>query len=158
MSSATTARAQRVPFIVPLLNPIIRRLVGAGMPFGPNVVMTVVGRSSGIPRSFPVAIVEHEGHQYVQSPFGEVNWVQNLRASGEATISKGRSRQTFDAVELAPDDAGRILYAAVSPYQRSRIGAVLVKQLFHLERDATIGEFIAESRKHPTFELRPTRA
>ena len=154
MSTAATFAKPRVPFIVPLLNPLISRLVGAGMPFGPNVLLTVRGRTSGVPRTVPVALMELDGRRYVQSPFGEVNWVRNLRASGEATISKGRSREDVAGVELTPDEAGHVLFAAVSPYQRSRMGAALVKYLFHIERDATMEDFMAAARLHPTFELR----
>src|SRR5438128_7854132 len=140
MSNTRVLGPARAPSLIPVLNPLIRRLIGAGLPFGPNVLLTVRGRTSGVPRTVPVAIVEHEGRRYVQSPFGEVNWVRNLRASGEATVSKGRSRQDVTAFELTPDEAGHVLHAAVSPYQRSRIGAALVKQLFHLEADATLDD------------------
>ena len=154
MSNSATFETPHVPSIVPILNPLIRRLVGAGMPFGPNVLFTVRGRTSGVPRTFPVALIEYEGRRYVQSPFGEVNWVRNLRASGEATITKGRSREDVAALELTPDEAGLVLHAAVTPYQRSRIGAAMVKWLFHIERDATVEDFLAAAQLHPTFELR----
>jgi hypothetical protein len=33
--------ATRVPFFVPLFNPIARRLLGAGFPMGPNALLCV---------------------------------------------------------------------------------------------------------------------
>jgi deazaflavin-dependent oxidoreductase (nitroreductase family) len=147
--------AARAPSIVPLMNSIFRRVVGAGLPSGPNVVMTVVGRATGIPRTFPVALMEVDDHRYVQSTFGDVNWVRNLRAAGEATITKGRRRDEYTAVELAPDDAGRVVHAAVTPYLRSFVGRRLVKYLFHLGPEATVDDFVAAGADHPTFELRP---
>jgi len=108
-----------------------------------------------VPRTFPIALIEYDGHRYVQSPFGEVNWVRNLRASGEATIRQRRHETAYRAVELTPDEAGRILHASVSPYLRNPVGRRLVKFLFHLDRDATIEEFLAEGAQHPTFELLP---
>ena len=109
----STARAlnnnSHLPSIIPRLNPLIRRLIGAGLPFGPNVLITIRGRSSGVERTFPIALLEHEGRRYVQSPFGEVNWVHNLRAAGEATVKKGRNRETVEAIEVPPEQAGQIL-------------------------------------------------
>ena len=92
MSTTRAVRAPHVPAIVPLLNPLIRRLLSVGLPFGPNVLLTVRGRSSGQPRTVPVAVVEIDGRRFVQSPFGEVNWVRNLRSAREAVVSKGSER------------------------------------------------------------------
>src|SRR5437660_557036 len=44
----------RVPFFVPIFNPIARRLLGAGVPLGPNALLTVRGRRTGAPRTTPV--------------------------------------------------------------------------------------------------------
>ena len=157
MSSTPALGSPRVPSLIPLVNPLVRRLLGAGLPFGPNVLLTVRGRSSGLPRTFPVAILDLDGRRYVQSPFGEVDWVRNLRAAQEAVVSKGRSREDVEAVEVAPDEAGRILRAALSTYMRTRVGAALVRRLFHIATDATLEQFVAEAGRHPMFELR-TRA
>jgi len=75
------------PLFIHALNPLIGRLLRLGAPMGPNVLLTVRGRTSGQPRSFPVAVLEHDGHRYVFCPFGEVNWVRNLRANGDATLA-----------------------------------------------------------------------
>ena len=97
MTDIPAPGTSRVPSIVPILNPLIRRLLGAGLPFGPNVLLTVRGRRSGEPRTFPVAILELDGRRYVQSPFGEVNWVRNLRVAGEAVVTRGRERKKRSA-------------------------------------------------------------
>ena len=57
MSDARTIGAPRVPTLIPILNPVIRRLLGAGLPFGPNVLITVRGRASGRELTFPVAVL-----------------------------------------------------------------------------------------------------
>lgn len=154
MSSSPALRSPRVPSLIPIVNPLIRRLLGAGLPFGPNVLLSVRGRSSGLLRTFPVAILDLDGRRYVQSPFGEVDWVRNLRAAQEAVVSKGRRREEVEAIEVEPDEAGRILRAALAPYLRSRVGASLVGRLFQLRRDSTLEQFIAEAHRHPMFELR----
>src|SRR2546423_11430149 len=90
----------RVPFFVPLFNPIARRLLGVGIPLGPNALLTVRGRKSGQPRTTPVALVEVGGRRWVIGTFGEVNWVRNLRAAGEASLAVGQRQLQVHAVEL----------------------------------------------------------
>ena len=43
MSNAHALGTPRVPSLIRFVNPLIRRLLGIGMPFGPNVLLTVVG-------------------------------------------------------------------------------------------------------------------
>jgi deazaflavin-dependent oxidoreductase (nitroreductase family) len=154
MTDIPARATSRVPSIVPILNPIIRRLLGAGLPFGPNVLLTVRGRRTGEPRTFPVAILELDGRRYVQSPFGEVNWVRNLRVAGEAVVTRGRERETVSAVEVPPDAGGPILRDALAPFFRSRLLAPVAGRLFHLRPGASLDEYVEESRRHPMFELR----
>lgn len=142
-----------VPSLIPILNPLIRRLLGAGLPFGPNVLLTVRGRTSGLPWTFPVAIIELDGRRYVQSPFGEVDWVRNLRVAGEAVVTKGRSREEVVA-EVAPAEGGPILRDALAPYARSRLLAPVLGRFFSLRADSTLEDYVAEARRHPMFELR----
>ena len=154
MTDIPAPATSRVPSIVPILNPIIRRLLGAGLPFGPNVLLTVRGRRTGEPRTFPVAILELDGRRYVQSPFGEVNWVRNLRVAGEAVVTRGRERETVSAVEVPPEAGGPILRDALAPFFRSRLLAPVAGRLFHLRPGASLDEYVEESRRHPMFELR----
>jgi deazaflavin-dependent oxidoreductase (nitroreductase family) len=155
MSSAPAHGTSRAPSLVSVFNPMIRRLVGAGMPFGPNVLLTIRGRTSGIPRTFPVAIVKVDGRRFVQSPFGEVNWVRNLRAAGEAVVTKGRRSESVDAVEIPPEEGGPILRDALAPYIRSRVLAKVLGRFFNLRPASTLEDYVAEARRHPMFELRP---
>jgi deazaflavin-dependent oxidoreductase (nitroreductase family) len=154
MSHTRTLGMPHVPSLIPVLNPVIRRLLGAGLPFGPNVLLTVRGRSSGLPHTFPVAILELEGRRYVQSPFGEVNWVRNLRASREAVVSKGSRREEVDAVELSPEAGGPLLRDALAPYLRHRLLRPVLGRFFHFHADSTLEDYVAEAGRHPMFELR----
>jgi deazaflavin-dependent oxidoreductase (nitroreductase family) len=154
MSDTRALGTSRAPSFISFLNPLMRRLLGAGLPFGPNVVLTIRGRRSGLARTFPVAILEHDGRRYVQSPFGEVNWVRNLRAARQAVVSKGRAHEEVEAIEMTPDQAGAILEVTLSPYMRTRLGAAFVGRFFHLRPESTTEQFIAEARRHPMFELR----
>jgi deazaflavin-dependent oxidoreductase (nitroreductase family) len=154
MSNSHALRTPGVPALIPILNPLIRRLVGAGLPFGPNVLLTVRGRTSGLAHTFPVAIIELDGRRYVQSPFGEVNWVRNLRAAGEAVVSKGRRREEVQAIEVAPESGGPILRDALAPYLKSRLLAPVLGRFFDFRADSPLEDYVAEARRHPMFELR----
>jgi deazaflavin-dependent oxidoreductase (nitroreductase family) len=156
MSSVHSIGAAKAPSLISAINPLLRRLLGIGLPFGPNVLLTVRGRTSGQLRTFPVAILELDGRRYIQSPFGEVNWVRNLRANGEAILAKGRDRQQVEAIELSPEAAGPVLRRALAPQLRTPFGAMM-RRYFRFGADGTPEEDVAEARRHPTFELRPRR-
>ena len=141
-----------VPAIVPILNPLIRRLLRIGMPMGPNVVLTVRGRTSGQPRTFPVSLMEANGRQYVFATFGETNWVRNLRASGRATLSRGRHEQTVVAHELTPEEAGPVLREALGRFLHSP-ARPLIRRWYELDDDSTAEDYLREARRHAGFEL-----
>ena len=143
-----------VPTIVHRLNPLMRRLLHLGVPMGPNALMTVRGRKSGELRTFPVAVLETGGRQFVFSSFGEVNWVHNLRASGEATIRRGRRDRAVTATQLSPDEAAPLLEAAVLPTISMPVFGAMLKSWYGVDRDSTPADYLAAARLHPGFELR----
>ncbi len=103
------AKTYQVPMFVRLGNVLTTtllragvKLVGPGVVFGnyPMYLLTVRGRKSGLPRTVPIAIIERNGKRYVGSPYGIVDWVRNLRAAGEAILTRGRRAETVNAREL----------------------------------------------------------
>lgn len=156
MAEAIARGTPRTNIVVRILNPLVSRLLGAGLRFGPNVLLTVRGRSSGQPRTFPVAILELDGRRYIQSPWGEVNWVRNLRVAGKALLSHGAHREWVEAIEIAPEEGGSVLRGSMERYFRAPILSLVVRQSFGLHRDSTSDEFVAVARAHPMFELRST--
>ena len=145
----------RVPRIVSFLNPLMRRLLRVGLPLGPNVLLTVRGRTSGRLRTAPVALLHYQGRRYVQSVYAEVNWVRNLRAAGEAVVTRAGRQEEVIATELKPEEAGPILRDALSPFLKTPVLGAILRRYFAVGADATLEDFIAEARRrHPTFELR----
>src|SRR5919201_1013491 len=68
-----------------------------------TTLLTVAGRKSGRPRTTPVTVItDPDGHRWLIAPFGEVNWVRNLRAAGTATLRSGRRSETIRAIGLTP--------------------------------------------------------
>src|SRR5215469_9688222 len=86
--------ATGAPPWVTFFNPIAKFLLTACVPLGPNGLITIRGRKSGLPRTTPVAIIEVSGRRWVWAPWGEVQWVRNLRAAGRATVTvRGRNEE-----------------------------------------------------------------
>jgi deazaflavin-dependent oxidoreductase (nitroreductase family) len=146
-------RSTGIPWFVPLFNPIARRLLAAGIPMGPNVLVTVRGRKSGLPRTTPLTIVAYAGRRWLMAPYGDVNWVRNLRAAGRATITVRRRSEQVTAVELTPTEAVAFYRDVLAPrVQQTRVGAWIVR---HLDKvDVTQPEEAADGR--PVFEIYPT--
>lgn len=100
--TARTDSARGAPSWVTVFNPIARRLLRAGVPMGPNALITVQGRTSGEPRSTPLAIIELADRRWIWSPWGDVHWVRNLRAAGGGTIIVRGRTEAVRATELDP--------------------------------------------------------
>lgn len=143
----------RVPFFVPIFNPLARRLLGVGVPLGPNALLTVRGRKTGQPRTTPVAIVPVGGRRWIIATFGDVNWVRNLRAAGQAIITINRRSEPVQAIELSPAEGAMFFKEVLGPYVRRvpLIGRWLVSSLLG------VGEMLADpdgaALRHPVFEL-----
>lgn len=70
-------------------NVVVRRLLASGIPIGPDVLLTVRGRTSGAPRSNPVVIFEHEGRRGLVSLFGESHGCATCEWPGERGSRSG---------------------------------------------------------------------
>jgi deazaflavin-dependent oxidoreductase (nitroreductase family) len=89
-------------------NPVARFLLRIGVPMGFNGLITIPGRKTGQPRTTPVAIIEHSGRRWVWAPWGDVQWVRNLRAAGRATITV--RRREIDVVAEELDTSQRVAF------------------------------------------------
>ena len=142
----------RIPWWVPSFNRIAKPLIALGRPIGPDVLITVRGRMTGLPRTTPVTLCEYGGRRGFISPFGETNWVRNLRAAGSATISYGRQRETVRAVELDHEHAVGFIRDVIVPVARqSRFGNWFVRNVDKIDIDDP--ELAAVGR--PVFEILP---
>src|SRR5258707_9378523 len=110
----TMAKIDKAPMYVRVANvltlTLLRvgfKLVGPGLVIGnyPMYLLTVRGRKSGQPRTVAVAIIQRNGKRYMGSPYGIVAWVRNLRAAGEATLTRGRRSETVTAGEMPQSEA-----------------------------------------------------
>lgn len=125
-----------VPWWVPGFNVFAKPLLALGVPMGPDVLITVRGRKTGLPRTTPVTLGEYGGRRGLISPFGESNWARNLRAAGKATIRFGRRREEVLAVELSHDEAVVFVRDVIVPLAReSRLGDWFVRNVDKIDID-----------------------
>ncbi len=149
---AAPIRSTQVPSWVPFFNPIARLLLFAGIPMGPDVLITVPGRKSGLPRSTPVALCAFAGRRGLISPFGEVNWARNLRAAGHATITAGGRKEEVTAVELGPAEAAAFVRDVIAPIARqNRLGMWIVRNIDRIDIDHPV----EAAQGRPVFEIYP---
>ena len=141
------AKTYRVGSLVRISNAIVTALLRRGVPVGRNALRTVPGRTSGEPRTTPVTPLEWQGERWLQSPFGEVNWVRNLRAAGGGTLSRGRRQEEITVVELPPAEAARVLKGTLATYPS------LIKGYFDVTPDSPLAEFEREAPRHPLFRI-----
>jgi deazaflavin-dependent oxidoreductase (nitroreductase family) len=150
---STMSAPARAPSFVGLFNPIARRILRAGPLLGPNALITVRGRKSGVPRTTPIALVEIDRKRWVIGTFGDTNWVRNLRAAHEATLTVGRNREHVVADELDVEDRTRFFRDVLAPYvRRLPIGTLVLSILGAKE---ILDDPRAAAGHRPVFELRP---
>jgi deazaflavin-dependent oxidoreductase (nitroreductase family) len=96
------------------LNKVFMVMLRLGVPISrveKPVILTVPGRKTGKPRSTPVTPMDVDGSRYVVNGYPGSDWVDNVRAAGEATLARGRRTERVRMVELSAQDARPVLRA-----------------------------------------------
>ena len=145
------AKTYKAPMFVRIGNVLTTTLLRAGFKlvgFGnyPMYLLTVRGRKSGQPRTISIAIIERNGKRYLGAPFGAVAWVRNLRAAGEAILTRGRRSETVTARELPKGEAALVLQEDVK-------GGNPFARYFGVTADSSLEEFERAAVSHPLFVL-----
>jgi deazaflavin-dependent oxidoreductase (nitroreductase family) len=89
-----------------VVNPLVSRLHTGGV-----ATLTVPGRRTGRARTVPVIPVEAGGIRYLVSPYGESDWVRNLRTAGQATLTRKGKVETFQPGEITVPGRAAIIAA-----------------------------------------------
>jgi deazaflavin-dependent oxidoreductase (nitroreductase family) len=141
-------------WVFSMVNPIARSLLAAGVPLGFNGLITIHGRKSGLPRTTPVAIIEVAGRRWVWAPWGEVQWIRNLRAAGRATITVRRRKEDVSATELGPTERVAFFRDVLGPLaRRIPLGYRFIRIADGVDLDDPSGA----ARGRAVFELHPLR-
>jgi deazaflavin-dependent oxidoreductase (nitroreductase family) len=116
-----------------LSNPLAMRTNAGGV-----ATLTVVGRHTGEPHKVPVIPVDVGSCRYLVSPYGESEWVRNLRAAGKGELSSKGHSVKFDAVEVQVEERGDI----IARYRQ--VAGRVVNRYFAK---------LPEARDHPVFKV-----
>ena len=116
-----------------------------GLAIGSQHLLSVVGRSSGEVRTTPVSLASVEGERYIVAAFADANWVKNVRAAGEGTLTRRRIDEHVRLVELPVGERGPVLRAFLT---QVRGGA-----RFFGGRGAD--EIDASAERYPVFRIEP---
>lgn len=139
---------------------VTSRLLGAGIPLGPNVLLTIRGRTSGLPRTVPVALVELDGQRWVVGTYGDVQWTRNLRAAGEAELRVGDQEEHVAARELSNQEATEFIRGTLPRYvaRLPRVWRFFTNLLIRTIAADMARDPAAAAARRPIFELRETMA
>lgn len=146
------APAAGVPRRVSLFSPVLKAMLAVGVPLGPNGLITIRGRTSGLPRTTPVAIIEVSGRRWIWAPWGEVHWVRNLRAAGRATITVRRRKEEVRPTELDPTERVAFFRDVLGPFARSIPGGVT---FIRVVDGVDLHDPVEAAEGRRVFELRP---
>jgi len=156
--TASTTRVAVVPPHVLFFGSILKYLLVHGVPLGPNRLVTIRGRTSGLPRTTPLAVIAVSGRRWVWAPWGEVQWVRNLRAAGRATITtRSRTRrwkEQVTATELDATQRVEFFRDILGPLSRGIPGGVW---FIRVVDGVDLHHPVAAAKGRRVFELHPLR-
>jgi deazaflavin-dependent oxidoreductase (nitroreductase family) len=116
-----------------------------GLKIGSQHLLTVRGRKTGLARSTPVSIATVDDARFVVAAFPDAAWVGNVRAAGEAVLTRGKARQGVRLIELPTDERPPVLRAFLEQVP----GGVR----FFGSSDPTV--VVASAARYPVFRVEP---
>jgi deazaflavin-dependent oxidoreductase (nitroreductase family) len=152
------ASIPRAPAVVRLFGPVGNLFLRLGVPMGPDRLVTIRGRKSGLPRTVGLAVTELDGRRFVVGAYGDVQWARNLRVAGEAVIGVGRHAERVRAVELDTERAATVL-RELAVYINKLPWILRVVTLFMLrfgDAHEVVDSPASAARTRPVFELHRT--
>jgi deazaflavin-dependent oxidoreductase (nitroreductase family) len=142
----------KAPWWVTFFGPIAKFLLAARVPLGFNGLITIRGRNSGLPRTTPVAIIDVEGRRWVWAPWGDVQWVRNLRAAGMATITMRGRKELVAATELDPTERVGFFRDVLGPVAH---GMPFGVQFIRIVDGVDVDDPMTAAEGRRVFELHP---
>lgn len=132
-----------------VVSTIIAALLRIGLPVGPAVLLSVRGRKSGKIYTVPIELMNMDGTSWLIAAFGEVSWVRNLRASGQAQLTRRRRTEAIRVVEVEAREAAPVL----KQYLKASQGVSFIKPYFHVTPKSSLADFEEEALHHPVFRV-----
>lgn len=133
-----------------LVNRSVAFLTRHGVSVLGSRVLAVRGRTSGVWRTTPVNLLDHQGQRYLVSPRGEGQWVRNLRAAGTGELRVGRRAEPFRGRELSDEEKTPVIRAYLKRW-KFEVGVFFDG----VGPDSSDAEILAIAAEHPVFEVLP---
>jgi len=149
--SAGMAKTYRLSPGTRLINSLFRVLTRLGLGASYRHILTAPGRKTGRLYSTPVDIIELDDRRWLVAGYGPTNWVRNVRAAGEVTLSRGRQSERFRVEEADRPAAVPVLRKYMSEIRVTR-------PYFDASPDSADSadeDVAAELPRHPVFRLTP---
>jgi deazaflavin-dependent oxidoreductase (nitroreductase family) len=127
-------------------NWVFTTLTRLGMGASYRHLLTVRGRKTGQLRTTPVDVMETGGQRWPVAGYGPANWVQNARAAGEVTLSRGAHQRRYAIAEPAPGEAVPVLRKYMSDIRVTR-------SYFDATPASPDSQIKAELARHPVLRL-----
>jgi hypothetical protein len=115
---------------------------------GPSTqrVLTVPGRTSGLPRRTPIAVVALDGTDYIVAGYPSSDWVKNVRSAGRGTLSRGTVATPVEITELPVDQRVPVLREFLRTIRGGR-------SFLTVDARATDEELAKAASGHPVFRI-----
>ena len=140
-------RGRRPNWIARILNRVTATVASSGVASNYLGTLEVTGRKSGRTVSLPLVIAVVDGQRYLVSMLGDnVQWVQNVRASGGRAVLHSGAREEIQLEEVLADQRAPILRA----YLQRAPGA---RPHVPVNKDAALAEFQKVAAAFPVFRV-----
>jgi deazaflavin-dependent oxidoreductase (nitroreductase family) len=133
-----------------VFNRVIAFLTARGVSVLGSRVLAVKGRTSGVWRTTPVNLLDHDGTRYLVSARGEGQWVRNLRVAGTGELRVGTRTEAFRGRELSDEEKVPVLRAYLKRW-KIEVGAFFDG----VGPESSDAQIQAIAVKHPAFEVLP---
>lgn len=138
------AKTYHVTPTIRFFNRMMKWVIWIGIAPGQMDILTVKGRKTGKTYATPVSLVQEAGKRYLVSPYGEVNWVLNARATNKVALSRKTRTEFVHIQELSAEESAPILKIYLT---REKI----VRPYFDVTPDSSLEDFVVEANHHPVF-------
>ena len=133
---------------------LVARMLRLGVPMGPLRILEMTGRISRQPRTTPVVLTKHQDEDWLVSPFGETDWVRNVRSQPNVHLIRLGRRQLVHLIEVDTVTAAPVLRTFL---RRFRL-VPFVPPAFTAAAGSELAAFLAEAHRHPVFRVSKTPA
>jgi deazaflavin-dependent oxidoreductase (nitroreductase family) len=131
-----------------VFNPTVAFATRHGISLMGSRVLSVPGRTTGIPRSTVVNLLTVDDERFLVAPRGHTQWVRNLRAAGGAELRVGRRVESVTSSEMPDADKLPVLREYL------RRWAWEVGQFFEgIDKDSSDEDLAAVASDFPVFRL-----